>query len=104
MPVENSGQQGSADGHWRESVMRDELMTPSITGRESTVPMSAITIAAFEDMPYFDVSYALADPFAVPGSFAEAPAATADTIDLNCELIKPQFEIDTAGNFYRLQR
>jgi len=103
VPVENSGQQGSADGHWRENVMVDELMTPSITGFEPFVPMSAITIAAFEDMPYFDVSYALADPFTVPTRFA-APAPEGESLDFNCKLIRPKFEVSSAGDFYALER
>ena len=48
-------QKGKAS-HWRESVLKDELMTPEIGGRN---PLSAITIQALSDLGYrVDISRA----------------------------------------------
>jgi hypothetical protein len=57
VPVENSGSEGSADGHWRESVFSDELMTPFLGGLSQ--PLSAITVQSLADVRYrVDVSKA----------------------------------------------
>ena len=50
VPVENSGLAGSADGHWRQSVFEDELMTPFIVG--AVQPMSAITLESLYEIGY----------------------------------------------------
>ncbi len=50
VPVENSGVRGSADGHWRQSVFQDEMMTPFLTG--GTQPMSAITLESLYEIGY----------------------------------------------------
>ena len=42
VPVENNGQAGSADAHWRESVLGNELMTSGLNSGSN--PLSAITI------------------------------------------------------------
>jgi hypothetical protein len=63
VPVENNGVSGSADAHWRESVFGIELMSPSITGTESSLPMSAITVASLHDLGVYAVNDAAADNF-----------------------------------------
>ncbi len=50
VPVENSGIRGSADGHWRQSVFEDEMMTPYLTG--SVQPISAITLESLYEIGY----------------------------------------------------
>jgi len=62
VPVENQGGPGTADGHWRESVMGRELMTGYISLNSN--PLSTITIASLQDLGY-TVSYANADPYTV---------------------------------------
>lgn len=64
VPVENMAGPGSADGHWRESVMVNELMTPFLNAMQPS-PMSAITIESFADLGY-GVDISVADPFTVP--------------------------------------
>lgn len=64
VPVENQGGPGTADGHWRESVMGSELMTGYISLVSN--PLSTITIGSLADMAY-TVSYANADPYTVSG-------------------------------------
>jgi hypothetical protein len=62
VPVENSGGPGTADGHWRESVMGRELMTGYISIVAN--PLSTITIGSLADLMY-SVSYVNADPYTV---------------------------------------
>jgi CARDB/Bacterial pre-peptidase C-terminal domain/Leishmanolysin len=71
VPVENLLGEGSGDSHWRESVLAEELMTPSLDGGIQN-PLSAISIASLGDMGYIvDTStadaYALSLPAAVAG-------------------------------------
>ncbi|MEO1172765.1 MAG: leishmanolysin-related zinc metalloendopeptidase, partial [Myxococcota bacterium] len=44
VPVENSGVPGSADGHWRESIFDNELMTPQLTLSDGALPLSVVTV------------------------------------------------------------
>ena len=56
VPVEGS--------HWRESVLGDEIMTPSFSATEFS-PLSAITIQAMADIGYV-VDVTQADPYTLP--------------------------------------
>ncbi|HEX5871818.1 MAG TPA: leishmanolysin-related zinc metalloendopeptidase, partial [Longimicrobium sp.] len=60
VPVENTGGSGTMNGHWRESVLANELMTGWLgTG---TTPLSQLTVRSLADMGY-TVNAAGADPF-----------------------------------------
>jgi len=50
VPVENSGLEGSADGHWRQTVFENELMTPFLVSGGQ--PMSAITLESLYEIGY----------------------------------------------------
>ena len=50
VPVENNGMVGSADAHWRESVLGNELMTSGLNPGSN--PLSAITIQSLADVGY----------------------------------------------------
>ncbi|MFM9025925.1 MAG: leishmanolysin-related zinc metalloendopeptidase, partial [Planctomycetaceae bacterium] len=64
VPVEgNSSPVGSRDSHWRESVFRNELMTPRIGNAGN--PLSRVTVASLADLGY-TVNMNAADPFARP--------------------------------------
>ena len=63
VPVANTGGPGTRDGHWREAVLGDELLTGFISG--NVRPLSRLSIAAFEDLGY-EVDYAAADPYSLP--------------------------------------
>jgi len=81
VPVQNTGGEGSADGHWRESVLDAELMTPFFNGGRKN-PLSAITIASLADLGY-SVDMTQAEPFV--GSYkapGETGAETGRLIDL----------------------
>jgi len=65
VPVANTGGPGTRDGHWREAVFGNELMSGFIKG--PTNPISRVTVAAFEDMGY-QVDYNAADDYLLPSS------------------------------------
>ena len=68
VPVENRGGPGRRNAHWRETVLRTELMTPSVRVGGSS-PLSAITIQSLADLGY-SVDTTLADPYRLPDADA----------------------------------
>jgi hypothetical protein len=52
VPVENIGGPGTADSHWRESVLNTELMTGYISPPGVRNPLSLVTIGSLEDLGY----------------------------------------------------
>ncbi|MEO8575455.1 MAG: leishmanolysin-related zinc metalloendopeptidase [Gemmatimonadales bacterium] len=66
VPVENTGGQGTAGAHWRESVFNAELMTGYSNVGPS--PFSLITVGSLSDIGYV-VNRSAADPFN-PGNFS----------------------------------
>lgn len=73
VPIEgNASPPGSADGHWRESVFDNELMTPYYNaGRVN--PISRVTIAQFGDLGY-QVNLNAAEPYLVASSTGRSSA------------------------------
>lgn len=65
VPVENSGGIGTRDSHWRESILRNELMTGFLN--RSSNPLSALSVGSLQDLGY-TVNLAAAEGF----SFAAA--------------------------------
>jgi hypothetical protein len=59
VPVENIGDIGTRDTHWRRSVFNNELMQGFIT---ANMPMSSVTVGSFGDLGYV-VDVSKADPF-----------------------------------------
>jgi hypothetical protein len=73
VPVEDTGGEGTADAHWRESVFGNELMTGFVDA--STNPLSRVSVASMADLGYM-VNLAGADPYTLaPGlrAFARGP-------------------------------
>jgi len=62
VPVENTGGGGTANSHWRESVMTNELMTGFIAPGAS--PLSLITVMSLQDIGYV-IDAAAADSYTV---------------------------------------
>ena len=60
VPVENRGGSGTCDGHWRESVFKNELMTGFLNVGSN--PLSLETVASIGDLGYL-VTYSAADPY-----------------------------------------
>lgn len=63
IPVANTGGPGTRDGHWRETVFGNELMTGFLNFGIS--PLSRVTVAALEDLGYA-VDYGAADMYELP--------------------------------------
>ena len=76
VPVENTGGPGTADGHWRESVFRNELMSGFIAAPNN--PMSRMTVASLQDLGY-DVDFSKAEPYKLPNLLAAAAAGATTT-------------------------
>jgi len=60
VPVENTGGIGTRDGHWRESVFDNELMTGWIN--QGSNPLSVVTVASMGDLGY-EVDLTAADSY-----------------------------------------
>jgi hypothetical protein len=69
VPVENEGGPGTADGHWRENILRHELMSGFVEAAGN--PLSRVTVASLEDMGYV-VDLSAAEEFTLPDLFALA--------------------------------
>ncbi|WP_354637385.1 leishmanolysin-related zinc metalloendopeptidase [Kitasatospora camelliae] len=69
VPVANVGGPGSRDSHWRESVFRNELMSPSIAAAGN--PLSRLTAASLGDLGY-QVDVDAAEPYDLPDLLAAA--------------------------------
>ncbi len=98
VPVENSGGGGTRDVHWRESILRNELMTGFLNSGGSN-PLSALTAASLRDEGYV-INDAVADPF----TFGAALAAATSTVAVaHTTLITPFVRmIDRAGRVRRI--
>ncbi len=66
VPVENDASPGSADGHWRENVFDNELMSPRLGGFGQETPLSLLTIVSLGDHGYYVPNVLAADPYALP--------------------------------------
>ena len=93
VPVANTGGAGTRDGHWREAVLGNELMTGFLGVGNN--PLSRLTVGALEDMGY-QVNYAAADAFVLPSSLelavmgiAADPTARHDS----CTVFYPDQEV-----------
>lgn len=65
VPVENTGGLGTRNGHWRESILDNELMTGFLNNGVN--PLSSITVASLGDLGY-EVNLGAADPYSPPTS------------------------------------
>jgi len=68
VPVENTGGSGTRNGHWRESIFNNELMTGFLNGG-AVNPLSAVTVASLADLGYV-VDLNAADSFTPSGGGA----------------------------------
>lgn len=76
VPVENAqGGQGTRDSHWREGVLRSELMTGFLG--QGTNPLSRITTGSLQDLGY-TVDETLVDSYLLPTNVPGAPGMTPD--------------------------
>jgi PKD repeat protein len=84
VPVENTGGEGTADVHWRETVFENELMTGWLSG--STQPLSRTTVESLADMGY-GVNALMADPFDLSTAALLAQGAAGEVLFLGNDVL-----------------
>jgi hypothetical protein len=107
VPVENCGASspsgcgtGTRNGHWREPVFVNELMTGFVNNGAN--PLSVLSIAAQEDLGY-TVNYAAADPYV--RVFTARIAAGTAPLFLGDDIRRgPLIAVDGAGRLARVLR
>lgn len=99
VPVENTGGGGTANSHWRETVLVNELMTGYLNSGSN--PLSVLTVGALADMGYV-VDSSAADPFSLTLSARQG----ADTVLhlRNDEYNGPRYTVDRSGRRSRIPR
>jgi hypothetical protein len=103
VPVQNDADEGSADSHWRESVLEEELMTPFINTAQ-TNPLSAISIMSLGDVGY-RVDVSKADPYRQSYRAPPRLAAEGTAIDLRGDLRRgPVFVMGKDGRLREVVR
>ena len=102
VPVENTGGAGTMNGHWRESVLRNELMTGFINGGGVGNPLSQLTVRSLADLGY-TVDPAAADPFSLAFSLRDGPD-TRPSLKLHNDIFDgPRFTMESGGRLTRVR-
>jgi Ca2+-binding RTX toxin-like protein len=107
IPIETNGGSGTAGVHWDDLIFGSELMTGYTSN--GVMPLSAMTIGAFEDLGYA-VDYSKADSYSLPtglelsnlqelvvGTFITSNTATSDD-DVLLGSIRNDYLSGLAGN------
>lgn len=95
VPVENIGGAGTANAHWRESVLKNELMTGYLNNGSN--PLSVLTVRSLEDLGY-TVNAAGADSFFLTLSLRGSVTGTQGGLDLGNDVwTGPRWSIDRRG-------
>jgi hypothetical protein len=98
VPVENSRDGlGTRDGHWRESVLANELMTGVFNDRIAN-PLSELTVRSLMDLGY-TVDVTSVDSFALPAAPPGGDLKLLDDIGDG-----PIYQVDSNGQITELQR
>jgi len=104
VPVENTGGAGTANSHWRENVLKNELMTGYLNAGNN--PMSAVTVQSLADLGY-TVNGAAADPFFLTLAVRadrSADGATPRGLHLENDVYTgPRYKLDRRGRGTRLR-
>jgi hypothetical protein len=104
VPVENTGGPGTANSHWRENVLKNELMTGYLNAGSN--PLSVLTVRSLQDMGY-TVNTGGADPFFLTLAVRapEATAAAPKGLHLVDDVYRgPLYSIDRHGRRTLLHR
>lgn len=100
VPVENTGGAGTMNGHWRETALRNELMTGYLNSGSN--PLSVLTVRSLTDLGY-SVDPSRADAFFLTLSLS-APG-TGSAVKLHNDLYTgPRYNMDRGGRFTRVPR
>ncbi len=93
---------GTVNGHWRESVLDQELMTGYLN--PGTNPLSIVTLASFWDMNYL-VNYSDADSYAWPVPPALQGIGGGRVIEMKDDILRlPILRVDQAGRVVGIHR
>ncbi len=84
VPIANTGGEGTREGHWRELVFGDELLSGFLSG--ASRPLSRLSIASFQDMGY-EADLDAADPFTLPSFRALAEQGVPEAVR-TCDLCR----------------
>jgi len=101
VPVENTGGGGTANSHWRESVLKNELMTGFLNAGIN--PLSELTVRSLTDLGY-GVNPAAADAFSLTLSLRASRSGTGGAgLDLGDDVYHgPRYGVDRGGRRNRL--
>ncbi len=102
-PAENNGVQGSADVHWREGIFKNELMSPSISGAEPSLPLSDVTIASLIDLGVYTVNEAAADDYTLATATLTALGGVEPEPLTTCTVFSPTEEHPLGGGIMELR-
>lgn len=100
VPLENTGGDGTRDGHWRGSVFGRELMTGTLHTNGN--PVSRVTIEALADMGY-GVAPSAADDFSVLnanqpfGVSAQRNVPRGGIYQIQDRIVLPRFKVTRGG-------
>jgi hypothetical protein len=102
VPVENTGGAGTRDGHWRESVFANELMTGFYNAGPN--PLSAVSAASLRDLGYV-VDDSRTEAFSLPLRLGGLRAGTPTGLQLVEALAPwPITAVDESGRIRPLRR
>jgi hypothetical protein len=99
VPVENTGGEGTAGSHWRETTFNRELMTGFAEQPGIFQPLSRVSIASLADLGYA-VDLNAADAFALPAPMNAAAAMRDREAARGYDVVlrEPIYRIDDDGN------
>ena len=105
VPVENRGGPGTRNSHWRESVLRTELMTGFLNANVPN-PLSVLTIGSLIDLGYV-ANPGAADPFTFSASL-QANASRSGTEGIGLDLgndvyTGPLYSVGRDGRLVRIR-
>ena len=113
VPIENTGGDGTRDGHWRATVFGHELMTGTL--HNGLNPLSLVTIDALADFGYTVVPEAADDLSALNAASPSSPvqpslnmnvpigAAASPGIAIRETLLFPRFTVSRNGTLHRIR-
>lgn len=97
VPVENTGGPGTADGHWRESIFDNELMTGFLNPGGAN-PLSRVTAASMADMGYV-VNLNASDTYTDPTPL-QGVQKLQKSVSLNAfTMLRPEYNVLGADAF-----
>jgi hypothetical protein len=102
VPVENTGGSGTSNSHWRETVLKNELMTGFLNSGVN--PLSELTVRSLADLGY-SVNPAGADPFFLTLSLQTDRLGTSrGGLQLVGDVYEgPGYSVDRRGRFTRIR-